>query len=62
MAGRQRTTFEKRERERARQEKQAAKRARRQGRKLVPEPERFESEGRQADDAAEPDRADAGDA
>jgi hypothetical protein len=31
MAGRQRTSFEKRQRERARQEKQAAKRARRQG-------------------------------
>ncbi len=31
MAGRQRTTFAKLQRERARQEKQAAKRARRQG-------------------------------
>lgn len=61
MAGRQRATFEKRQRERARQEKQAAKRARRQGRQEVPEPERFESlEGHQPD-ATEPERADAGD-
>jgi hypothetical protein len=37
MAGRQRTTFAKLQKERARQEKQAAKRARRQG--LAPEPE-----------------------
>jgi hypothetical protein len=37
MAGRQRTTFAKLQRERARQEKQAAKRARRQG--LEPGPE-----------------------
>ena len=37
MAGRQRTTFAKLQRERARQEKQAAKRARRQG--LDPGPE-----------------------
>jgi len=36
MAGRQRTTFAKLQKERARQEKQAAKRARRQG--LAPEP------------------------
>ncbi len=36
MAGRQRTTFAKLQKERARQEKQAAKRARRQG--LEPEP------------------------
>jgi hypothetical protein len=38
MAGRQRTTFAKLQRERARQEKQAAKRARRQG--LEPREER----------------------
>ena len=36
MAGRQRTTFAKLQKERARQEKQAAKRARRQG--IEPEP------------------------
>jgi hypothetical protein len=36
VAGRQRTTFAKLQKERARQEKQAAKRARRQG--LAPEP------------------------
>ena len=38
MAGRQRTTFAKLQRERARQEKQAAKRARRQGLAVEPEP------------------------
>lgn len=38
MAGRQRTTFAKLQRERARQEKQAAKRARRQGLAIEPEP------------------------
>jgi hypothetical protein len=39
MAGRQRTSFEKRERERRRQEKQAAKRARRHhDGELPPEP------------------------
>jgi hypothetical protein len=39
MAGRQRTSFEKRERERKRQEKQAAKRARRHhDGELPPEP------------------------
>ena len=44
MAGRQRTTFAKLQRERARQEKQAAKRARRQG--LEPREERNrEAEG-----------------
>jgi hypothetical protein len=37
MAGRQRTTFAKLQRERARQEKQAAKRARRQGLDTGPE-------------------------
>jgi len=36
VAGRQRTTFAKLQKERARQEKQAAKRARRQG--MAPEP------------------------
>jgi hypothetical protein len=59
MAGRQRTSFEKRQRERARQEKQAAKRARRQGRQEVPEPERFGGDEPQAQDATEePDRVD----
>ena len=65
MAGRQRTSFEKRQRERARQEKQAAKRARRQGRQETPEPERFGSleppaHDPQAQEATEPDRVDTG--
>ena len=65
MAGRQRTSFEKRQRERARQEKQAAKRARRQGRQETPEPERFGSvepqpDEPQAQETTEPDRADTG--
>jgi hypothetical protein len=65
MAGRQRTSFEKRQRERARQEKQAAKRARRQGRQETPEPERFgsvepQTEQPEAHDATEPDRVDTG--
>jgi hypothetical protein len=65
MAGRQRTSFEKRQRERARQEKQAAKRARRQGRQETPEPERFGSSEPQAQDpqaqeGTEPDRVDTG--
>jgi hypothetical protein len=75
MAGRQRTSFEKRQRERARQEKQAAKRARRQGRQETPEPERFgslepqahdpqaddpQAHDPQAQEATEPDRVDTG--
>jgi len=43
MAGRQRTSFEKRERERKRQEKQAAKRARRQHAPPATEPERLDT-------------------
>jgi hypothetical protein len=37
MAGRQRTTFAKLQKERARQEKQSAKRAKRQGIELIPD-------------------------
>jgi hypothetical protein len=59
MAGRQRTSFEKRERERKRQEKQAAKRARRQH-DGVPSPE--ETRGTtvppEAPPATEPERLD----
>jgi hypothetical protein len=59
MAGRQRTSFEKRERERKRQEKQAAKRARRQH-DGVPSPEetRGTTAAPEAPPATEPERLD----
>ena len=62
MAGRQRTSFEKRERERKRQEKQAAKRARRQH-DGVPSPEETRGttvppEAPPATPATEPERID----
>jgi hypothetical protein len=58
MAGRQRTSFEKRERERKRQEKQAAKRARRHH-DGVPSPEPSSHAPRAPD--TDPDRLDAAD-
>jgi hypothetical protein len=55
MAGRQRTSFEKRQRERARQEKQAAKRARRQGNRQQA------AESPDSSEATGPERPDPGD-